>query len=54
MDSDVFAHSLAILGTWLVLLGLIGLSRRLGVERVTVIAALVAFALASTAVVVCS
>ncbi len=49
---DAFAHSLAILGTWLVLLGLVGLSRMLGMERVTVIAALAAFALASVAVVV--
>lgn len=49
---DAFAHSLAILGTWLVLLGLVGLSRMLGIERAPVVAALVAFALASSAVVV--
>jgi hypothetical protein len=49
---DAFAHSLAILGTWLVLLGLVGLSRMLGMERATVMAALVAFAMASVAVVV--
>lgn len=49
---DAFAHSLAVLGTWLVMLGLIGLSRMLGLQRVTVMAALAAFALASVAVVV--
>jgi hypothetical protein len=49
---DAFAHSLAILGTWLVLLGLVGLSRMLGVERAPVMAALIAFAMASVAVVV--
>jgi hypothetical protein len=49
---DAFAHSLAILGTWLVLLGLVGLSRSLGLQRATVMAALLAFALASVAVVV--
>jgi hypothetical protein len=47
-----FAHSLAILGTGLTLLGLIGLSRMLGLERVPVTAALVAFALSSSAVMV--
>jgi hypothetical protein len=49
---DALAHSLAILGTWLVLLGLVGLSRMLGLHRVTVMAALVAFALATLGVVV--
>ena len=44
-------HSLAILGTWLVLVGLVGLSRTLGRERALVMAALVAFAMASVAVV---
>jgi hypothetical protein len=42
---DRLAHSFAILGTWLVLVGLVGLSRKLGLQRVAVIAALVAFAL---------
>jgi hypothetical protein len=42
---DRLAHSLAILGTWLVLVGLVGLSRMLGLQRVTVTAALLAFAL---------
>lgn len=49
---DALAHSLAILGTWLVLVGLVGLSRMLGLQRVTVLAALVAFALLAAAVVV--
>jgi hypothetical protein len=45
-------HSLAILGTWLVLVGLVGLSRMLGLKRVTVMAALVAFALATFGVLI--
>lgn len=49
---DAWAHSLAILGTWLVLLGLVGLSRLLGLQRVKVMAALLAFALATVGVVV--
>jgi drug/metabolite transporter superfamily protein YnfA len=49
---DAYAHSLAILGTGLTLLGLVGLSRMLGSDRVPVTAALVAFALASAAVIV--
>jgi hypothetical protein len=49
---DRLAHSLAILGTWLVLVGLVGLSRSLGLQRVTVMAALLAFALATVGVVV--
>jgi hypothetical protein len=49
---DAFAHSLAIIGTGLVLLGLAGMSRWLGLQRVPVMAALVAFAMASVAVVV--
>jgi len=49
---DEFAHGLAILGTGLVLLGLVGLSQMLGLQRVPVMAALIAFALASAAVVV--
>ena len=49
---DALAHSLAILGTWLALVGLAGLSRMLGLQRVTVMAALLAFALASVGVVV--
>lgn len=47
---DALAHSLAIIGTWLVLLGLVGLSRRLGLQRITVTGALAAFALASACV----
>jgi hypothetical protein len=49
---DAFAHSLAILGTGLTLLGMVGLSRMLGSQRVPVTAAMVAFALASSAVMV--
>jgi hypothetical protein len=49
---DGLAHSLAILGTWLVLVGLVGLSRMLGLQRVMVLAALIAFALGALAVVV--
>ena len=49
---DGVAHSLAILGTGLTLLGLVGLSRMLGLQRVRVTAALVAFGLACSAVMV--
>jgi hypothetical protein len=49
---DALAHSLAILGTWLLLVGLVGLSRMLGLKRVTVVAALAAFALATFAVMI--
>jgi hypothetical protein len=49
---DALAHGLAILGTWLVLVGLVGLSRLLGLQRGTVLAALVAFALVAAGVVV--
>jgi hypothetical protein len=49
---DALAHSLAILGTWLVLVGLVGLSRMLGLQRATVVAALLAFGLVASAVVV--
>jgi hypothetical protein len=49
---DGLAHSLAILGIWLVLVGLVGLSRILGLQRVIVVAALAAFALGALAVVV--
>jgi hypothetical protein len=49
---DALAHSLAILGAGLSLLGLVGLSRMLGSHRLPVTAALVAFALASSAVMV--
>lgn len=49
---DALAHSLAILGAWLVLVGFVGLSRMLGLQRVTVLAALVALALLASAVVV--
>jgi hypothetical protein len=49
---DGVAHGLAILGIWLVLVGLVGLSRMLGLQRATVLAALVAFALVGVAVVI--
>lgn len=49
---DALAHSLAIVGAWLVLVGLVGLSRLLGIQRVTVAAALVAMALATAGIVV--
>jgi hypothetical protein len=49
---DGLAHGLAVLGTWLVLVGLVGLSRMLGLERITVLAALLAFALPAAGVVV--
>ena len=49
---DGFAHSLAIVGTGLTLVGLTGLSRMLGSRRIPVTAALVAFLLASSAVTV--
>ena len=49
---DAIAHGAAILGTWLTLLGLVGMSRKLGLQQVPVMAALTAFALAAAAVVV--
>ena len=49
---DALAHGLAIVGAWLVLVGLVGLSRLLGFQRVTVTAALVAIALATAGIVV--
>lgn len=49
---DAFAHGLAIVGTGLTLVGLTGLSRMLGTQRIAVTAGLVAFMLASSAVMV--
>jgi hypothetical protein len=49
---DALAHSLAILGTWLLLVGQVGLSRMLGVQRTLVTAALVAAALPAAGIVV--
>jgi len=49
---DAIAHSLAILGVWLALWGLCGLSRSVGFERPMVIGALLAFALSSAGVTV--
>ncbi len=48
---NTLAHSLAMLGAWLALFGLTGLSRRLGMQRADVTAALIAFGLASVAVI---
>jgi hypothetical protein len=42
---DAAAHSLAIIGTWLLLVGQVGLCRMLGLQRMLVVAALVAAAL---------
>jgi hypothetical protein len=39
------AHSLAILGTWLLLVGQVGFARMLGLQRTVVMSALVASAL---------
>lgn len=47
-----FAHSLAILGVWLALWGLTGLSRFLGLERPMVVGALLAYVLPTAAVTV--
>ncbi|MEO7432311.1 MAG: hypothetical protein ABIR62_09840 [Dokdonella sp.] len=49
---DAFAHSLAIVGVWLLLVGQAGLSRTLGLQRPMVAAALLASAMASTGLVV--
>jgi len=46
------AHSLAILGVWLALWGLAGLSRFLGLERPMVVGALIAYALAAAGITV--
>ena len=43
-------HSLAIGSAWLLLFGMVGLSRRLGLQRVDVTAALVAFAMGTLTV----
>jgi hypothetical protein len=48
--SNVFAHALALFSVWLTLFGIVGLARRLGPQRPGVIAAFVAFALASAMV----
>jgi hypothetical protein len=49
---DAAAHSLAIVGTWLLLVGQVGLCRMLGLKRVAVMAALVACALPVAGIVV--
>ena len=49
---DAVAHSLAILGTWLLLVGQVGLSRMLGMQRTVVMAALVASALPAAGILV--
>jgi hypothetical protein len=49
---DAMAHSLAIIGTWLVLVGQVGFCRMLGLQRTLVMAALVAAALPAAGVIV--
>jgi hypothetical protein len=49
---DEVAHSLAILGTWLLLVGQVGFSRMLGLHRTVVMAALVASALPAAGIAV--
>jgi hypothetical protein len=49
---DAVAHTLAILGTWLLLVGQAGFSRMLGLQRTAVVAALVASALPAAGIVV--
>jgi hypothetical protein len=49
---DAVAHSLAIIGTWLLLVGQVGFCRMLGLQRTLVTAALVASALPAAGVVV--
>jgi hypothetical protein len=49
---DAVAHSLAVLGTWLLLVGQVGFSRMLGLQRTVVIAALVASVLPAAGIVV--
>ena len=49
---DAVAHTLAILGTWLLLVGQAGFSRMLGLQRTVVVAALVAAALPAAGIVV--
>src|SRR5215217_4764683 len=49
---NAIAHSLAIVGVWLALWGLMGLSRMLGLERPMVAGALAAFAIPAAAVTV--
>jgi len=49
---DALAHTLAIVGVWLLVVGQVGLSRMLGLERAVVVAALLASALPSAGVVV--
>lgn len=44
---NVLAHALGMIGIWLTLVGLVGLARRLGLQRPDVTAALVAFSLAA-------
>ena len=49
---DAVAHSLAIIGTWLLLVGQVGFCRMLGLKRVAVTAALLACALPVAGIVV--
>jgi hypothetical protein len=49
---DAVAHSLAILGTWLLLVGQVGFARMLGLQRTVVMSALVASTLAAAGVVI--
>jgi hypothetical protein len=49
---DGVAHTLAILGTWLLLVGQAGFSRMLGLQRTVVVAALLAAALPAAGIVV--
>ena len=49
---DEMAHSLAVLGAWLLLVGQVGFSRMLGLQRTVVLAALVASVLPAAGIVV--
>jgi hypothetical protein len=49
---DGFAHALAIVGVWLLLVGQIGLARMLGLQRSLVVTALVAAALPAAGIMV--
>jgi hypothetical protein len=44
---NVLAHALALAGVWLTFVGLVGLARRIGLQRPEVVAGLVAYALAA-------
>jgi hypothetical protein len=49
---NTIVHAVALTGLWLTLFGLVGFSRHLGIRRPDVTAALVAFAMASCAVMI--